>query len=406
MNIFLARQAIYDRRENIVAYELLYRNSKINKFAGDLSDDDATIKLISNTATIGLEQLTNKKTAFINFSEGILLEDIITLLHKDAVVIEVLESVNPTEEVINYLKDIKKRGYTLALDDVVFNSKYREFGDLIDIYKIDFMQTTKTQRRLLLEILSGFNPSAKFLAEKIETDEDLVEAVEYKYDYYQGFYFSKPLMILAKDLLITNTGAFSLMAELHKSSIDMDNIEEIMKSDITLTYKLIKFLNSSVFSFVQSINSVRQAIMLIGSSELKKWVSLIIIRGMKGDNDGDATNNIIIRSRFCELIAGYVSPKKKSLAFLTGLFSNLDSFTGRSMDEICDEMPIDLEIKDALLGKENELKLILDLVKAYEEINCTAVESYCNKLGIEENNLVDYYIKSLDWAGEALENIN
>lgn len=403
MDIFLARQAIYDRKENVVAYELLYRNSNVNRFTGSVSEDEATIKLISNTASIGLEQLVNKRKAFINFSEGILLKDIATLLHKDIIVIEILESVNPTKEILEYLNTLKEKGYTIALDDVIFESRYRYFGDLIDIYKIDFMLTTKTQRKLLLSILRSFNPKAKFLAEKIESDEDFIEAAECKYDYYQGYYFSKPLMILGKDMLISNTNSFNIMAELHKESLNVDNIEQIMKSDITLTYKLMKFLNSSVFSFLQSISSVRQAIMLLGNKELKKWLSLVIVSGMQADDNGDATYNNIIRGRFCELICEYISPKEKSLSFLTGLFSNLDSYTGKTMEEVCDDMPLDPIIKNALLGKENKFKIILDLVKDYEKGDFEKVDLCASKLGIEKNQLSDCYLKSINWTGEVME---
>lgn len=402
MNIFLARQPIYDNKREIVAYELLYRNSSVNKYMGGISEDNATIQLISNTASIGLENLTNKKRAFINFSEDTLLKDVASLLHKDGVVIEVLESVKPTEEIVSYLRKLKNKGYLIALDDVGIESSYKDFGDLIDIYKIDFMITSKRQRDILLRILRKHNSKAKFLAEKIETDEEYEEAKKNGYDYYQGFYFSEPLMVLGKDVLINNTTCFNVMSQIRKDDIDLDDVEQIMKVDMSLTYKLLKFLNSSIFSFVQPISSVKQAIMLLGSKELKKWLYLVVLGSMKSENGEDSVYNTIIRSRFCELIAEKVAPEMKSAAFLTGLFSNLDNFVGQTMEEICSELPIDINIKEALLGKNNKLKEILDLVKAYEKNEFNKVDRYSKILNIDTDVLVNCYIYSLDWTSQVV----
>lgn len=205
INTFLARQAIYDRRQHVIAYELLFRNSNINSCSYncyECSEDDITLELISNCSNIGFRELTNDKKAFINFTQGILLQEIPSVLSNDRVVIEILENVNPTIEVIECIKILKKNGYTIALDDVVMDTKFGKFDTLIDIYKIDFVDTTKESRKKLIKSIKSINPEAKFLAEKIENEEEYKEAKQNDYSYFQGYYFGKPTMISNQDISV------------------------------------------------------------------------------------------------------------------------------------------------------------------------------------------------------------
>ncbi|PRR82301.1 EAL and HDOD domain-containing protein [Clostridium vincentii] len=396
MDIFLARQAIYNTENEVVAYELLFRNSNSNSFAGDVNEEKATIKLISNCATIGLSNLTNGKRAFINFPKGVLLKDIICLLEREEIVVEILENVNPTYEILTYLMELKNRKYIIALDDVVIDYRYKEFGALIDIYKIDFVATTKSERVIILNEIRKINPQGQLLAEKVETKEDYKEALKNNYLYFQGYYFSKPTMISAKDIAVRNVSCFNIMVELLSPDFDVDKIEKTIKSDVAISYKLIKFLNSASFSFVQKIRSIKQSIALLGKKDLAKWLSLVVISEMQNSN-AEYTNNTIIRARFCELIAKEAKSSKESLVFMVGLFSNLDVFMNRSMKDIIVEIPLEEEAKDALLGCENDLSGILNLVKAYEKMDMKKVEEYSDKLNIDKKGLINIYIESIEW---------
>ncbi|MGG7178659.1 EAL and HDOD domain-containing protein [Clostridium paraputrificum] len=405
MDIFLARQAIYNKKHKVIGYELLFRNSNANCFNTDIDEDKATMKLISNCYTIGLNQLTNNKKAFINFSQGVLLKDIASLLAKETIVIEILENVNPTKEVKANLTELKQKGYTIALDDVIYNYKYREYGDLIDLYKVDFMNTTKEERSSIIRDIREINPNGFLLAEKIEDEDNYKEALDNGYSYFQGFYFSKPIMILGKDIPIRNTSCLNIMIELLNDEFDMDKIEAIIKSDVSISYKLMKFLNSAVFSFVQKITSIRQGIMLLGQRELKKWLSVVVISEMQSDNDEEVTSSTIIRGRFCELIGSKVNEGKQSLAFMVGLFSDLDKFIQRSMKDILLDIPVDEEVKQALLGNENELSYILRLVQDYESMNLEGIEYYSEKLDIDKRLLMDMYLDSIGWANKLIGDI-
>lgn len=402
MDIYLGRQAIYDANKKLVAYEILFRNSTINKFSADIDEEKATMKLISNCNTIGLDKLTNNKKAFINFPQGSLLKDVATLLPKDIVVIEILETVEPNRDVIMYLTELKEKGYKIALDDVIDNIKVNEFKDLIDIYKIDFINTTQETRKSLIKEIREVNPNAILVAEKVETEEEVIEAKENGYKLFQGFYFSKPTMIFGKDVPVRNLTCFNIMIELLNEDFNINTIEEIIKSDVGVSYKLLKFLNSAAFGFLQKIKSIKQAIALLGKNELKKWLALILISEMNSGQDEEITKDTILRSRFCELIEEKTHSNKKSEAFLVGLFSNLDLFINKDMSEIVSELPIEDEVKNALLGHDGELKDVLELALAYEHMEVEKIDFYVEKLGIDNAELADVYMESLEWVNKLL----
>ena len=397
MNIFLARQAIYDKQSKSIAYELLYRDSNTNVFNFNIDEDEATRKLILNSITMGLKELTQDKIAFINFTNRLLLDEMPSIFDKDKIVIEILESVKPTKEVMMVLHKLKRKGYKLALDDVNYSSSYWAFGNLIDIYKIDFIQTTKEEREELVESIRILNPKAKLLAEKVETQEEYEEAKENGYSYYQGFLFSKPLMMMGKDLPIRNCACFKLLSELLDTDFQVSQVETLIKSDLGISYKLIKMLNSASFDFVQKISSIKQAIMLIGREELRKWLTIIAMSEMQSSNEEEITKSIIMRARFCELIAEEYFWEDKAKCFLAGLFSNLDTYMKKSMSEIVEELPVEEELKEALLGKENNIYKIIKLVEAYEKIDKCEIERLSKELMVKSEQLVNLYIESVNW---------
>lgn len=195
MNIFLAKQGIYNRQNEIVAYELLYRNSYKNYYDESVDGNYATLQVVSNILNIGKENLIEDKRAFINFSKKCLINGLVNTLSKDNIVVEILENIDPTEEVKRKIKELKDEGYIIALDDVTLNIRYMEFAELVDIYKIDFIDTTKKDRNIILSKIKSINSKAKFLAEKIEWKEDYEEAFCEGYDYFQGYYLSKPIVV-------------------------------------------------------------------------------------------------------------------------------------------------------------------------------------------------------------------
>lgn len=198
MNAFIARQPIFDCNNNVFGYELLFRNGSQN-FYNSLDGNAATLNVISNTFySLGVDTVTNGKKAFINFTEELLKREIATLLPPELVIVEILENIEPTDEIISVCKKLKDKGYTLALDDFVFDTKYNKLIELADIIKVDFTITKGYERR---NIISKINSNKiKFLAEKVENIDEFREAQSYGYSYFQGYYFSKPVILSGKDM--------------------------------------------------------------------------------------------------------------------------------------------------------------------------------------------------------------
>lgn len=395
MDIFIARQGIYDLNEKVVAYELLYRNSIKNKYDIEIEDEKATYQVIDNISSFGLDVLTENKKAFVNFSEQVIKDNVATLLPKDNVVIEVLETVNPSQEIINKLTALKELGYSIALDDVVSLDYVKKFVGIVDIVKIDFILCDKQEIKEVVFFCKKNN--IKVLAEKIETKEDLFEAKNLDCDYVQGYYYSKPSVFLGKDISIKNTSIFMLLVELVRENYNLDKVDYIMKTDLALTYKFLRFINSSYFNFLQEIKSIKQAIMLIGRGELRKWLSILTVSEMSPQNE-EYTKNIIIRARLCEEIASAINLKDSSSAFMVGLFYNIDEMIDKDIHYVVKTLPLNKDVKRALLGEENIYRNILELSIAYENLDKENIEKLCKKLIINEGKLLDLYYKSLEWG--------
>jgi len=294
MEVFVATQPIFDIKEKIVAYELLFRSNSDNCYNG-MDGDDATSNVIANSfAIIGLEKLTFGKRAFINFTESLLLNETPLLLNKDEIVVEILENIKPTEEIINTCKRLKALGYVLALDDFVFVSEYEPLMEIADIIKVDFIITKGRERGDIIK--RSKNKKTEFLAEKVETLEEYEEAVKLGYSYFQGYFFSKPTVFKGKDIPSNITNKFNLLNAINEENFNIKKIENIIKIDVSFSYKLLKYINSASFGFKAEINSIKQALVLLGKEELTKWISIAIINTI-GENKNEAIVSSSVTSR-------------------------------------------------------------------------------------------------------------
>lgn len=402
MKIFLARQAIYDINMSVVGYEVLYRSSDENRYDPSVGEDKATYTVIQNISTFGLDELANSKDVYINFPQQSIENNIGTLLPRKTTIIEVLENVNPTEQVFESLVFIKGLGYRIALDDVTNYKSIIPFLELVDIVKVDIQATTLIERLEIAKAIQGKNIT--LLAEKIETKEELEECKRLGFTQFQGYYFSKPAMVLGNDIKLKNTTVYRLLLELIKSDIDVEAIDLIMKTDIVLTYKFLRFINSAYFSFVQEIRSIKQAIMLVGRNEMKKWLSVIAVTQMETGASEEYTNNTIIKAKLCELIAKDFSESiDVSSAFLVGLFSEFDLLIEKNMENVVSELPFKNDVKDALTEKENTYRYIYLITKSYEEFNEEQIKYYCNCINFDANKLGELYLNAIEWCNDLLK---
>jgi len=395
MEIYLARQPIFNKYQEVFAYELLYR-SGANKFCSSLNGDEASSEVITNSfLLIGLETLTRGKKAFINFTRNLLENDVAILLPNEIIVVEILQDIEPDEKMLNACKKLKEQGYLLALDNFKYDMKFEPLIDLVDIIKIDFLNTDQEERRAVIQRVSS--KKVRFLANKVETKEDFIQAMEMGYSYFQGYFFSKPLIISRRDIPSFKLTYMKILQEINKPELDFDRIEKLLKMDVSLSFKLLKFINSLAFGFRSEISSIKQALVLLGKEELSKWFSLIALKGIGENKPEELIVTAICRARFCELVATRVGLKDRaSDLFLMGMFSLIDAFLDQPMSDIIKDLPICEDIKHALIGGQNRFRDVYDLILTYESGDWERLSWKAAKLELDESEVKDFYLNSLE----------
>lgn len=396
----IARQPIFDAQQKVVAYELLFRSGSADRFeAGD--GDSATLNVIEGSLLlIGLDKLTGHKQAFINFPQNLLKKEVIGGLPSSLVVVEILETVEPDPAVIDACRELKKLGYTLALDDFVFSPRFAPLIDLADIIKIDFLATTDRERRAVLEKAGG--RGVRFLAEKVETREDFLEARELGYSLFQGFFFRRPEIVQSNDILSHKLHYIELLGELINPDLDFDKLEGVIKRDVAFSFKLLNFINSAAFGFTSRIQSIKQALVMLGRQELMRWVTVLTLREVGGDKPSEVTTVSVVRGKMGELLAPRIGLRKRaSDIFLTGAFSLLDTVVGRPLDEVLAGLPISPDICDALLRQEGPLADVHRLVVACETGDWAEVLRLGELLGVDEAAMADCYAQAVAWGDAA-----
>lgn len=399
MDAFVARQPIFDKFQKVIAYELLFRKS-LNNFYEASDADIATMNVISDGfLLIGMENLTGGKKAFINFTDTLLKSEIVPTLPKEIVVVEILEDVKVDEELIVACKKLKDLGYTIALDDFVFDNKFSPLIELADIIKVDFRLTLERERREVIKKV--VNKNIKFLAEKVETIEEFKEAVDYGYSYFQGYFFSKPVILSAKEVPMGRNNHIMLLSELAKPEVDFAEVENIIKKDVSLSFKLLRFINSACFGLRTKVESIRQVLILLGKEDVTKWIYLITLKDMGEGKPDELMRTSVIRGKFGELIADKAKMTKRSSdIFFMGILSLIDAITNLSMENVLAQMPIAEDIKEALLGKNNDFRDVYELIISYESGDWNKVSILAKKLNLDEEAVPAMYFKSIEWVNE------
>ena len=384
LEVFVARQPIFDIGKNVVAYELLFRTGLDNFYDTQLDGDESTIKLMTNSfLLIGLETITKQKKAFINFTKKLLIKKAPTVIPNNLLSVELLEDIEVDADVIQVCSELKESGYEIVLDDFVYSDEYKPLVDLADVIKIDFRQTKGDERR---EIVERFKDCGiKFLAEKVETIKEFQEAISCGYEYFQGYFFSEPVVLSGRDLPIAKLSILQLMNEINVQDVEFEKLEEVIKHDLSLTYRLLRFINSAYFGFSTKIESIRHALVLIGMKEIKKWASIFALSSIGEDKPVELLNVSLVRAKFCEFLADEIGQKRNEHNFfMMGLFSVIDALLDRNMVDVLKDIYIDEEVKGALLGQGNIYSDVYNLVIAYEKGNWENVNAYAEKLGINE----------------------
>lgn len=398
MDIFLARQPIFDKKNKIIAYELLFRTGMLNKY-NSVDGDNATIEVIKNTLfNFGIEKIAKNKKVFINFTENILKSNILDLLSPEYVVVEILENIEPTLEIINICKKLKEIKYTIALDDFVFHNKYKSLMEFVDIIKVDFRITKGEERKEVIKKIK--NKNIKFLAEKVETIEEFNDAVKYGYSYFQGYYLSKPIVISGKKIPENKIIHMRLLEELNSKDFSLEKVEELIKKDISLSYKLLRIVNSAEFGLKHKVTSIKQALSYTGEIQVKKWLYLVSIKAIGDDRPDFIIFESLARAKFSELIFLKTRFRKDSFnAYLIGMLSLVDVILEKPIDEILEEILVDEEVKSALIGeKNNKYGFLLSLILNYEQGKIDKIFELMEYFDISTDELRSSYMEAIEWS--------
>jgi len=397
MEVYLARQPIFSKNKKVYGYELLFRGGMSNAFP-DIDGNTATSKLISNSfLSIGIERITGRKPAFINFTEDLLIKRIPLLLPKERVFVEVLEDVEPTEEVINACREITQKGFRIALDDFFYRAELEPLIALADTIKFDLRLTLIDELAEDVEKLSKHN--VNLLAEKVETYEEFSRAVGIGFTLFQGYFFSKPEMIAGRDVSSSQMNLLEIMAEANKEDVSFGRLEEVIERDVSISYKLLRYINSVYFRRVNEISSIRQAIVLLGEKEIRRFLSLIAMAQLASGKPDELIRTSIIRAKFCELL-GKASDVRidSSELFTLGLFSLIDAVMDDSMEDLMGKIPLSEKIKQALVSGKGKISHYLKLAVSYEKGEWESVARLVDLTGVNEEDIPHYFMMALEWA--------
>ncbi|MBU2871743.1 HDOD domain-containing protein [Colwellia sp. E2M01] len=400
MNFYAARQPILDKSKNLFAYELLFRDGIDNVFP-DIDGDEATSKMIeASQFNMGISEFTGNKPAFINFTLETLIQGYPEMLAPEELVVEILETIKPGKKLLSLCKDLHSKGYVLALDDYEHQSVWLHFFPYVKIIKIDIQISNLEEIKKVLTAVKDY-PHIKMLAEKVETYEEYDQMLQLGFDYFQGYFFAKPEMMKAKSLNPSQIAMAELLYETSKTELDLNNITSVFERDVSLSYKLLRYANSAIFKRRSEVSTIKQALVILGFGELKRFIGLMFAVTANPDKPSELINLAMTRAKFCELVAEDIrSQLDVSIAFLTGLLSMIDAILDEEMAIILEKLPLSSNIKEPLLTKKGVMAALIKLVELIEQAEWDKTATVMEKLKLDKDKVVEHYNEALAWADE------
>ncbi|TMO62566.1 EAL and HDOD domain-containing protein [Pseudoalteromonas aurantia] len=403
MYFYAARQPILDINKELVGYELLFRDGVDNVFP-NIDGDEATSRLIEGSQfNFGLDDLTDNKPAYINFTLETILKGYPTMLSREQVVIEILETVQPGKRLLAAVQNLKDKGYTIALDDYQHQKVWRHFYPFVDQIKVDFLTTSHEKIVEIIDATKSFS-NIKLVAEKVETYEQYQQAIEWGFSLFQGFFFAKPEMVQSKALPPSEMALAELLYETSSVNVDLQRITGVFERDVNLSYKLLRYSNSAAFKRRAEISTIKQALVVLGNAELKKFLSLLFAAQVSAEKPMELIKLSLTRARFCELLATRKHDKHHiGTAFLTGMMSLMDAILDETMDSVMNKLPLVIEIKDALLEAKGTLADYLSIATEYEQAQWDKAQGSCNKMNLDPACLPEIYNEAVSWSNEQMQ---
>ena len=394
MNAFLARQPIFDRQGEVVAYELLYRGGP-EEHAGQRGARATAQVLLNTFGTFGIERVTGGKRAFINLTRSLLISEYATLLPAELVVLEVLEDVEPDESVVAACRSLVQQGYTVALDDFVFHPRFVPLLEVAQIVKVDLTVVPAAELASQLSLLEPYR--CQLLAEKVETEAEHHTALELGFHLFQGYYFARPALLQGRREPEASLAVMRSMRHV-LTARDIEEVRAAIAADLALSYRLLRLINSAAFGLIQEVSSIRQALALLGLVAVKKWLALIFLTEVGSNKPVELVRLALTRGRMMELLAQGEGHERAAQAFTVGLFSTIDAFLDRPMEEAIAPLGFPEENVEALLHRRGRLGRLLEIMLAYERADWPAVAAEAATLDLSAEALTSAYVEAVEWS--------
>jgi c-di-GMP-related signal transduction protein len=391
---FVARQPILTGDEKVFGYELLFRDG-VDDYFRNPDPDAASRSTLSTSMLIGLDVLCDGRRAFINVTRDVLLKDYIFLLPSSHTVVEILESVPPDDVVIAACQRLKEAGYQIALDDFAVNDPRLPLTDLADILKVDLRATTLAQADAMVRRHGPWR--CRLLAEKVETRKEFLAAKEIGFVYFQGYFFRKPEMLSTHEIPANKLNYLRMWQAVARPELDIREVEQVIKGEASLCYRLLRYLNSAAFGFGQEIHSIRHALSLLGEREVRRWIRLVATLGAGEGKSSELVLSALVRARFCELLSSQVQVGESDL-FLMGLLSMMDAILEIPMARVLENVPVDQESKTVLLGGAGRLGPFYRLMLAQESGDWQTASDLARQLHLSESEVAEKYWEAMQWA--------
>ncbi|MBU0970432.1 MAG: HDOD domain-containing protein [Proteobacteria bacterium] len=368
MDIFVARQPVFTANKKVFGYELLFRNSLSNTFSG-IEGSTATSSVLSNTFfSIGLHEILGEKPGLVNFTRDLIVRKMPLLFPREHIIIEVLENIEPDPEVMDALREFKRQGFRIALDDFVYDKKFDAMICLSAMIKFDIMATPLDTLEPIIATIRANNTPLTLLAEKVETYPEFEQAKEMGFGLFQGYFFARPEILSKKDISPGQVTKMKLINAAGQKELNLAAIENLIKKDLSISFKLLKFINSAYFQRPTPINTIKDAITFLGIDELKKFLHVVVVSDLGDSKPDELIRSSVIRARMCEQCGKMLNTHFTTEELFTiGLFSSMDAILDRSMADILSQITFSDKIKDALLGKDKQYTQLHTLIKSFEK---------------------------------------
>lgn len=391
--LLIARQPIYDREQRPIGYEILFRGGPAPN-AAITDPDQATSQVILDAfMEIGLESLVGSKLAFINCTRPFLTAEHPLHLPVGQVVLEVLEDVEPDAALVQGLRSLGARGYQIALDDYCHDESHATLLEVADIVKLDIIGPRRP--RLLEDVKVLQSHGVQLLAEKVETPEDYDMCHTLGFDFFQGYFLCKPRVFRGHRSPGNRLAVMRLLADLQDPDLDPIELERVIANDVTLSYRLLRYVNSAFFGLRKKIESIQRGIVYLGFDNIRTWATVLAMAGIEG-KPSDLVHIALLRARMCELLTRPEMPSKADQSFTVGMFSVLDALLDAPMIEALEPLPLAPEVEQALLTRTGPAGETLEAVLAYERRDWEAVEDS----QFAPDALRDAYLQAVSWARE------